>query len=54
MRSLFPVSDSIVAPETLAERVRAEYGLEGDIDMRLYQTGFNDTYVARMGDGTIH
>jgi Ser/Thr protein kinase RdoA (MazF antagonist) len=54
MSSLFPVVDSIAAPHALAERVRAEYGLEGDIDMRLYQTGFNDTYVARMGDGTTY
>jgi len=50
----FPVTDSTISAQALAEHVLPEYGLEDVADLRLYQGGFNDTYVATMQDGTVY
>jgi len=54
VRSRFPVTNSLVAPDALGERLVAAYALPGRLDVRLYQTGFNDTYVAEADDGTTY
>ncbi|MFC2077848.1 phosphotransferase enzyme family protein [Candidatus Bipolaricaulota bacterium] len=50
MNTPFPVTYSTVSAKALADKVLPAYGLDV-VDLRLYQGGFNDTYVAKTGGG---
>lgn len=54
MTGRFPVTNSILSTEELARRVLPEYGLDHTSQVRLYQTGFNDTYVVSSANGDTH
>lgn len=53
-RQLFPVQDSTLSAEALAESVLTEYDLPGQIVCRFFRKGICDTYKVEAGDRTYY
>ncbi len=54
MNHLFPVQDSTLAANALAEMVRLNYALPGTVQCRFFRKGICDTYRVFAGDQTYY